>query len=58
MNLWSTRIRLLCAADDETGDVEYSGDVYVEKNSIESGKEDINAVKFEFKGVMTKGTVA
>ena len=49
---------LLYPADDETGDVEYSGDVYVEKNSIESGKEDINAVKFEFKGVMTKGTVA
>lgn len=48
----------LYPANAEVGDVEYAGNIYIEKNSIEVGKEDPNAVKFEFKGALTKGTVS
>lgn len=48
----------LYPANDISGDVEYTGNVYVEKRSVEVGKEDPNAIKFDFKGVLTKGTVA
>ncbi|MDY6790535.1 MAG: hypothetical protein SWH54_04620 [Thermodesulfobacteriota bacterium] len=47
----------LYPANDSSGDVEYSGDVYVEKRSVEISKEDPNAIKFDFKGVLAKGTV-
>lgn len=51
-----TEIKLY-PANDVSGDVEYTGNIYIEKNSIEVGKEDPNTVKFEFKGALTKGTV-
>jgi len=48
----------LYPANIEVGDVEYNGNVYVEKRSVEVSKADPNVIKFDFKGALTKGTVS
>lgn len=48
---------ILYPANDTSGDVEYTGDVHVEKRSLEVSKEGPNVIKFDYKGVLTKGTV-
>ena len=43
---------------NDAGKTNYSGPVVVSKRGIKGGKEGMNTISFEFKGVLTEGTVS